>query len=176
MVEKGILKSDDRAELIDGWIVQKMPQNPPHVRAISRLTKQLARSLADDWDLRVQAPIALLRSRPEPDFAIVRGPDERFEDRHPRPTEIALLIEVGDSSFLTDRQHKLLLYAAAKIAEVWLVNLVDGRVEVYAEPKGGKAPAYRRRRDYGKGEEVPLVLEGREVARLSVSSLCLLKD
>jgi hypothetical protein len=174
MAELGIFGGDDRAELIEGLIVRKMTQNPPHPRAVTRLMKQLIPLLPKDWDLRVQGPIALARSRPEPDFAVVRGPDKRYADRHPRPAEIGLLIEVGDSSFLSDRRSKIPLYAAARIVEVWLVNLVEGQVEVYAHPRGGKSPAYREQRDYRAGEEVPLVIGGKELARLAVSDLCLL--
>ena len=30
MIETGILTENDRVELLDGWIVPKMPHNPPH--------------------------------------------------------------------------------------------------------------------------------------------------
>ncbi|MBY0522515.1 MAG: Uma2 family endonuclease [Gemmataceae bacterium] len=176
MAEVGIFRPDDRAELIEGWIVKKMGQHPPHARSIMRLNKQLLRLLSDEWELRVQMPIALAHSRPEPDVGIVRGPDGRYEDRHPRPAEIALLIEVGDSSLLADRRSKLPLYAAGKIVEVWLVNLVQGQIEVYTQPRGGRSAAFRQRQDYVPGQEVPLLLEGKEIARLSVSFLCLLED
>jgi hypothetical protein len=174
MAEMGILPGN--AELIEGWIVQKMTQHPPHIRALTRLTKRLVALLHESWDVRIQGPIALGASRPEPDCAVVRGPDTRFADRHPGGTEIALLIEIGDSTLLEDRRFKLPIYAAARVVEVWLINLVQGQVEIYTQPRGGRSPAYRQRRDYQPGEEVPLVLEGKEIARLSVSYLCLLED
>lgn len=173
MAEVGILGPDTHTELIEGWIVRKMTLNPPHVQAVMRLTKRLSQYLGNDWELLVQGPIALPRSRPEPDVALIRGPDTRYTHRHARPSEIGLLIEVGDSSFLSERQFKVPLYAAAKIAEVWLVNLVEDHVAVYTQPRGGKSPAYRQRREYRPGEEVPLVLEGKEIARCpSPTSVC----
>jgi len=176
MVENGILTADDKAELIEGWLVKKMTQNPPHPRAVSRLARQLFQFLSREWDIRIQGPIALARSRPEPDLTVSRGPDSRYARHHPRPADIGLLVEVGDATLLADRRSKVPLYAAGKIAEVWLVNLVQGQVEVYTQPRGGRSAVYRQRKEYRSGEEVPLILDGKEMARLSVSHLCLLDD
>jgi hypothetical protein len=116
--------------------------------------------------------LLLARSVPEPDFAIVRGPAKAYLKRHPRPADTGLLIEVADSSRLTDRREKGLWYAEARISEFWLINLVDGLVEVYTEPRAGKVPTYRQRHDYRKRDKVPLVLAGHEIGRLAVSDLC----
>lgn len=45
-----------------------------------------------------------------------------------------LLIEVADSSLDLDRRVKMPLYAAAGIAEVWLIDLANDAVEVYRDP------------------------------------------
>ncbi len=175
MVETGILGPDDRVELREGWIVEKVSHKPPRARCIGRLTKRLLPVLPEAWELRCQTPIALARSEPEPDFAIIRGPDERYASRHPRPDDIGLLIEVADSSRLGDRRYKGELYAKAKIGDYWIVNLVERIVEVYSQPKGGKTPAYRKRVDYRPGEQVPPRLDGAEIALLDVAALCLVK-
>jgi hypothetical protein len=41
MVEMGILTADDRVELLEGWIVPKMPHNPPHDGKVTRATRRL---------------------------------------------------------------------------------------------------------------------------------------
>jgi hypothetical protein len=76
---------------------------------------------------------------------------------------------------MTDRRIKGQWYAEARIPAFWLVNLVDGMVEVYTEPKGGRSPSYRQRRNYSPGEKVPLVLGGKEIACLAVKNLCPVK-
>jgi hypothetical protein len=172
MIELGILGPDDRAELIEGVIRTKMSRNPPHDGTLGIINTRLVRLLPDEWVLRNQSAVALARSEPEPDFAVVPGPDEKYLKRHPRAADVVLVIEVADSTRMSDRRYKGMLYAQAKIPEFWLVNLVEGCVEVYSQPKGGKSPAYSERRDYRKGESVPLILEGKELARLSVSDLC----
>jgi len=44
-------------------------------------------------------------------------------------------------------------------------------VEVYTQPKGGKAPAYRARRVYGPEESVPLIIAGQELGSIAVRDL-----
>jgi Uma2 family endonuclease len=136
----------------------------------------LLRILPIEWALRVQSALVLARGVPEPDLAVVTGPAEKYLKRHPRAADVHLLIEAADRSPMADRRIKGVWYAEAKIPEFWLINLVDGRVEVYTQPKGGKAPVYRQRRNYTAGEEVPPVLGGRPIARLPVSNLCPVKE
>ncbi len=169
--EIGVLTPKDRVELIEGWIVDKMTQNPPHMSTVTRINRVLARLLPDEWLLRVQGPIRLKTSEPEPDFAIVPGPDEKWDGRHPQPQDIALLIEVADTSLLDDRVMKGRLYAQAQIAEYWMVNLVHSRIEVYTQPKSGKNPGYRDRTDFELAKKIPLVLGRKKIAELPVRSL-----
>ncbi len=171
LVEVGILTDNDRVELLEGWIINKMPRKPPHDGTLTRMNRRLLRLLPDEWLLRVQSAVTLQTSEPEPDFAIVHGPEEVYFTRHPRPRDVGLIIDVADSTLLDDRRYKGQIYAPARIPAYWIINLVDAKVEVYTEPRGGKSPAYRRRHDYGPEEAVLLILRGSEIARLRVSEL-----
>src|SRR6516225_9817117 len=73
MIKAGILTGNDRVELLDGWIIEKMTYNPPHNAAMTRTNRRLSRLLPDQWLLLVQGAITLRFSEPEPDFAIVDG-------------------------------------------------------------------------------------------------------
>lgn len=171
MIEAGVLTSGDRVELIEGIVVQKMTQHPPHAVAIDYTQDAIRPLLSEGWRLREQKPIKLRDSEPEPDLVVVRGPLLRYETRHPGPPDIALLIEIADTSLEGDRQDKGRMYARARIPIYWIVNLIDRQVEVYTEPKGGKAPAYRRRTDYSIDSIVPLIIEGVEIGQVSVRDL-----
>jgi Uma2 family endonuclease len=171
LIETGILTDNDRVELLHGWVVEKMPQNPPHNITITRVNRRLLRVLPAEWLLQVQGAIVLRDSEPEPDFAILRGPEEAYFDRKPAPRDIALLIEVADSTLLQDRLHKALLYAQARIPQYWIINLGAARVEVYTQPRVGKSAGYRQQRDYGINDTVPLILAGHEIARIPVREL-----
>src|SRR5262249_53645273 len=159
MIQTGILTEYHRVELLEGVIVDKMPHNPPHDGTITRIQRRLARLLSDDWLIRVQSAITTKDSEPEPDIAIVKGPEDVYFTRHPGPRDIALLIEVADTTLEADRRDKGRTYARARIPVYWIINLNDRQVEVYTEPKGGKSPAYRRRCDYGTDAKVPLRIE-----------------
>jgi Uma2 family endonuclease len=171
MIRTGILTENHRVELLEGVIVDKMPHNPPHDGTITRIQRRLARQLSEDWLIRVQCSITTRDSEPEPDLAIVRGPEDVYFTRHPGPRDIALLIEVADSTLEYDRQNQARIYARARIPIYWIVNLNDWQIEVYTEPKGGKEPAYRRRTDYGIDAKVPLVIEGSDIGQVSVREL-----
>ncbi len=171
MIKAGILTADDRVELLDGWIIDKMTHNPPHNATITRANRRLSRLLPDQWLLLVQSAITLRTSEPEPDFAIVEGPDERYSRRKPLGREVRLIIEVADSTLLYDRHWKMRKYAQARIPEYWIINLVESCIEVYTEPKGGRAATYRKQKLYVVGQSVPLALDGQHIADIPVRDL-----
>jgi hypothetical protein len=50
----------------------------------------------------------------------------------------------------------------------WIVNLVDGRLEAFAHPSGAD---YADRRVFEPGDEVPVILDGKEIGRIAVRDL-----
>ena len=64
-------------------------------------------------------------------------------------------------------------YARAGLPVYWVVDLVNNRVEVYSEPHVGEdnGAGYGKREPFGPGTEIPLVLDGREVARVAAGDL-----
>jgi Uma2 family endonuclease len=172
MIDAGILTEDDPVELLDGCIVTKMPRNPPHDATIHVAGKVLNNVLPAGWDVQIQSAITTDDSEPEPDLTVVRGTPRDYMDHHPGAREIGTLIEVSDSSLDHDRTMKGASYARASIAVYWIINLCDRRVEVYTDPTGlGRQPMYRSRHDYGEDDTVPLVLNGREIARIPVREM-----
>lgn len=172
MIRAGILKEDDPFELLEGWLVPKMTPNPPHDLALVLAEDEIARRLPPAWFRRGQSAVTTADSEPEPDIAVVRGPKRLYAQHHPGPQDMALVVEVADSSLPRDRTTKCRLYARAGIPVYWIVNLPDTQVEVYTDPTGPDLnPCYRQRRDFSGAEEVPLVLDGREIGRIPVRDL-----
>ncbi len=171
MIAAGVLTEYDRVELLEGWIVDKMPQHPAHAGTISILLAKLQAKLPRGWIVRVQSPITLDDSEPEPDLAVVRGPEEKYLTVHPAPEDIAIVIEVADSTIEHDRSVKGRTHARARLPVYWIVNLVELKVEVYSQPRSGKTPAYRQREAFGVEFGVPLVVAGREAAGIPVRHL-----
>jgi Uma2 family endonuclease len=171
MIDHGILGPQNRVELLEGWIVGKMPHKPPHDGTIGRINRRLMRLLPDEWLLRVQSAITLRDSEPEPDLVVTRGPEEIYFKRHPMPGDIALVIEVADSSLIRDREVKIQIYARARIPLYWIVDISAALLHVYRLPRGGKSPGYREHVQLDKSAMLPLVLGGVEVTQVSVRDL-----
>ena len=171
MGETGVLTEHDRVELLEGWIVPKMNHNPRHDATVDQGDELISERLPSPWRVRVQSAVTLEDSEPEPDLAVVLGPAMRYRRRHPGPADIALLVEVSDTTLPRDR-IKCRIYARAGVAVYWIVNLLDSVVECYTDPSGPtESPGYGRRTDFGLNDSAPLVIEGAEVARISVREL-----
>ncbi|MEO2091901.1 MAG: Uma2 family endonuclease [Gemmataceae bacterium] len=172
LIDTGILTDEDRVELLEGHLVMKMPANPPHDAAMTALDYFLQRMLPVGYLVRCQHGSDFPDSRPEPDIAVVRGDLRSFRVRHPEQAEMALVIEVSDSSLARDRLDKGRIYARASIPEYWVVNLVDRQIEVYTDPTGPvTAPVYRRRQDHPPGASVPVTLDGGVAGTVAVSEV-----
>jgi Uma2 family endonuclease len=152
MGETGILKEEDRVELIEGEIIEMSPIGRRHAACVGRLTSLLSRLLTEKAIVWVQNPIVLDDySEPQPDVALLRRRDDFYERSLPAPADVLLIVEVADTTLEYDRQIKLPLYARAGIAEVWLVNLMDEQVGIYTQPAGG---AYQVERQAKRGETI----------------------
>jgi Uma2 family endonuclease len=171
MTELGFLTPEDRVELLEGWIADKMTQHPPHASCIDLVADALRAVLPPEWILRDQKPLRAGDSVPEPDVAVVRGPRRRYVKSHPVPEDVATVIELADTTLEDDRVRKGRIYARARIPVYWIINLPEGKVEVYTHPRGGKIPSYRQTRDYAPDAELPLVVAGREIGRVAVRDL-----
>jgi Uma2 family endonuclease len=172
LIQMCVLSEDDPVELLEGWIVPKMPRNPPHDGTIGLLQEVLRSQLPAGWCLRIQSAITLSDSEPEPDLVLAAGTPRQYMTRHPVPQDIALVIEVADSSLGRDRYDKGRIYAREDLPVYWIVNLVDGWIEVYTAPSGVcPAPGYQQRQDYRSSDTVPLVLAGQTVGQIAVHEL-----
>ena len=172
MIQTGILAEGEPIELLEGYLVNKMPHNPPHWLAVQWLGKRLHRLDLPGWVVVSQLSITLSTSEPEPDGALARGDDRTYMNRHPGPADLGLVIEVADSSLAMDRGHMARIYAREGIPVYWIVNVLDRQLEVYTDPgPATDPPAYRTRTDYHPGDTVPIVLDGATVASIAVSDL-----
>lgn len=148
MVRAGILRGDERIELIEGQIVEMHAQGTRHIWAVSRVTRTFARR--DDVVVTSQSTFEIDgRSGPEPDVTVLRA--DTSQHRRPSAETALLVIEVADTSLNYDRNVKAPLYARAGVPEYWIVDLNGERIEVYSEHSEA---GYRARRLYLRGESV----------------------
>ncbi|MBI5755402.1 MAG: Uma2 family endonuclease [Nitrospirae bacterium] len=136
LISDGILREDDRVELIEGRIVDMTPIGSRHSAVVNRLNDLLTQKLQRRVIVSVQNPIQLLQeqSEPEPDITLLKYREDFYSDELPKGDDILLIIEVADTSLEYDRETKIHMYAKAKIQEVWLVNLLENCIEIYSSP------------------------------------------
>jgi Uma2 family endonuclease len=132
LAESGILREEERVELIEGDIVPMVPIGPEHATQTLGLYERVRRLFGKGYHVRIQCPLALGESEPVPDIAVVKG--KLTDYKHAHPTHAVLVIEVAQSSLPYDRTVKTSLYAKAGIPEYWILDLEHRQLEVYREP------------------------------------------
>ena len=138
MGEAGILRAGERVELIGGAVLKMSPIGDSHRLTLNRLTRLLTARFPEPFVVQIQATMALgTFDGPEPDAIVFRDAGDAY-GRVADPLKVALVIEVADSSLRFDRTVKAPLYARYRVAEYWIVNLVDDRIETYSEPVEGE--------------------------------------
>ena len=172
MIDAGVVTDDDLIELLEGWLVPKMPKNPGHRIATRHLRKALEKLLPAGWEVESQEPITTTDSEPEPDVGVAREGAFDNKERHPNATETGLIIEIADSTLARDRGMKKRIYARAAVPVYWIVNLPDRCIEVYTNPTGpAEKPDYRHQQIYGANDVVPILLDGAEIGQLEVKAV-----
>lgn len=151
MAETGILRPNERVELIRGLVRRMSPKSRAHVVAATRLHQHLVRALAGRAAVFKEDPLKLipLDSEPEPDIVAISSPEiEAYGTEGSRPL---LVIEVAASSLRYDLNAKADLYAEAEVPEYWVLNLVDRELVVFRSAHEG---VYRERTHYHAGDRV----------------------
>jgi Uma2 family endonuclease len=137
MFERGILKENERLELLGGEIRVMQPTGKRHMGMTNRFSHMMNNLLVGKAIVSTQNAISLtLEDAPQPDVAILRYRDDFYFDKEATTEDALLIIEIADTTLEYDRTEKLTKYAEAGIREVWIVNLKDNVIEVYREPGG----------------------------------------
>jgi Uma2 family endonuclease len=133
LVASGVFGPGDRVELLEGEIIEITPEKSRHAATVDLVLEALRSAFGAFHMVRVQHPLAVSgTSEPQPDLAVVPGSARDYVDEH--PTSAVLVVEVSDTSLEYDRGKKALVYARAGLAEYWIVNLVEGAMEVHRDP------------------------------------------
>jgi Uma2 family endonuclease len=152
MAEDGLFARDERVELIEGEIVEKMVIKNPHAAGVRRLNALFHRAVGGRAVVDAQNPVRLGDwSEPEPDIKILAWRDDFYAGAAPVAEDVLLLVEVADSSVEYDRRIKMPLYARHGIRESWILNLPEGTLEVH---RGPGPDGYREVRHLRRGDSI----------------------
>ena len=154
MIEYGILTSDDKVELLNGIIIEKMPKGIKHAAVNDRVADVFREKLGNRAVIRNRNPIVLDDyAEPEPNLVLAKPPREIYSERHPTPEDILLIIEISDSTLGCDRVTKCLAYAKAGIQQYIVFNLQDDSLEDYRNPA---TDGYRFKQTYQNSDKFNL--------------------
>jgi Uma2 family endonuclease len=135
MIELGILTKDDHVELINGEIIAMAAIGSHHSGCTNKSSQFFNKRLSARVIVSTQNPIALEDgTEPEPDIALLIPRDDFYAKGHPTPADIFFVLEIADTSFLYDKEVKLMKYARASIAEAWLLNLNQDEILACRDP------------------------------------------
>jgi Uma2 family endonuclease len=170
IIRSGALEDPNRVELIDGYMVDKMAKNPEYSFSATATHQAFVDRLPAGWLARKEEPVRIpAYNEPEPEIAVVRGINTDYRHRVPEPADVAMLVEVSDSTLAQNRGVKLAAYAKDGIPVYWIVNLVDRQVEVYT--RAVKAGRYRSRKDYKPGQQILVVIDGQQLPPIAVDDI-----
>ncbi len=169
MIDERTISEDERVELVEGLVVSRPRRSRPCITAGNKGLRLLWRMIPPGWHVARDVPIlASDWSRPEPDLAVIRGVVDDYEDREATADDTALVAEISESNLAADRTDMARVYALAGIPVYWVINLVDGQVEVYSDPR---RDGYQSHQVLTRGHDLPVVVDGVESAWIAVADL-----
>jgi Uma2 family endonuclease len=132
----GIFAPDEKLELIEGEILTMSPVGSQHSVTVLRTFQFLVQAFGKDYHINIQEPITLSdMTEPEPDVIVAIGESGLYEDHHPTPAELRLVVEVSDTTLVFDKTRKAALYNTCGVPEYWIVNLPLRQIEVFRDPR-----------------------------------------
>jgi len=140
-LENSGLLAGQHLELIGGELLDKMGKNRPHVNATTRLRLWMEQVFGAEF-VACEAPVEVAPgdqslSEPEPDLIALKRSADPFSLTTPVASDIALVVEVSDSSLNVDLTIKSRLYARAGVVDYWVLDLNGRRLIVHRDPEGG---------------------------------------
>ncbi|MEM8895669.1 MAG: Uma2 family endonuclease [Bacteroidota bacterium] len=170
MAEVGILKPEDRVELINGEIIEMSPIGSKHAAYLSRITAAIwgtiLEKFPDQFSLRIQDPIVLGdKSEPEPYLVVVSRKDDYYLSAHPNASDSKLVIEVSDTTLDYDLTSKARLYAKAEIANYWVIDIEANTINQFTQPSNSH---YQERKSLALGDKIDFLGIEIEVSSLLI--------
>ena len=171
MVESEVFTREDRVELWDGKVYEKMAKVRPHNIASALFIEALGGIKPSGWSLNAEESVSLNSRRVTlPDIVLIRGGPRDYSDQNPPGRDVGLLVELSYSTLKGDKGRKLEGYAKAGVLQYWIANLVHGELLVHRDPVPDES-RHATAEIYRHGDFVSLFLDGVDIGRIAVSDL-----
>ena len=157
MSEAGLFDGG-RVEFIDGEVLDVTAQKDPHTFGVTRATRWCFTTFPEtDYWVRIQSTLLTAGSAPDPDLAVMGSP-EAGTGEYAAADRAVLVIEVSDSTLLSDTTTKMSLYASAGVKDYWVLSIPDRVLIVHRQPVPSAASkhgfAYAEVRRFAAGASV----------------------
>jgi Uma2 family endonuclease len=139
MIEAGIIREDEKFELVEGEIVMMASKGIAHELIKSAMNIAVVRALPDHLTMGVEVTLRLTDTvMLEPDIAVFpKDLLTRSSTGFARlePGEAQLVIEVATSSLVYDKGLKARLYARHRVRELWVIDANERTTFVHTGPR-----------------------------------------
>ncbi len=133
MVEAGVIRPDERLELIGGELHEMSPKGARHEWLKTGLNRYFGKLCPEHVNFTQEAGWHIDEfTYLEPDFLFYPA-SLRIEEV--KPSDALLVIEIADSSYNFDLGGKALLYASLGVREYWVIDAVKRETHVHLMPK-----------------------------------------
>jgi Uma2 family endonuclease len=153
----------ERTELLEGIVLEKMGKSSVHTWTVGFLEEWIRAHLPDHLYLRVEQPLTMGESEPEPDLALIEGHRGLFRELH--PTSAILVVEVAITTIELDRA-KAEIYARDGVPQYLLVLPKQQQLQVYDGLSEGRYQSLRT-----ATKEDSIVMNGLNDATLALANL-----
>jgi Uma2 family endonuclease len=135
------LWDQQRLELVEGELINKMGKNRPHTVTLIVVRDWLiavfgGQHVETETSIDV-APQDNPTSEPQPDIIVLARPSREFPKNNPQPTDLRLVVEISDSTVGFDLKTKSALYARAGIIDYWVFDIPARRLIVHRDVHQG---------------------------------------
>ena len=133
--DANVFDDPSRLELIQGRIIEKVPQDPIHRAMRVRLGRQFRTAFANGLVVIEECPVRLAYDTELiADVVAAYGEESDFDARHPVGEDIAVLVEVANTTTASDLGEKAMQYAQSKVNDYWAVSVKEKAIAVHSEP------------------------------------------
>ena len=154
LADAGAFTAFVKAELIEGELRVVNAVHSRHARVHAMLTVEIGialKAMASPLILLATPSVELgVDSVPEPDLALVR----RVAGKVIAGADVALAVEISDTTLEEDLGRKMRLYATHGVPEYWVADVEAGVLHQFWSPR---ADSYGERREVALGMQVEAV-------------------
>jgi Uma2 family endonuclease len=135
MVDAGILRFDDRVELIEGEIIEMSPIGNRHAACVDRASELFTLAFKGRAIVSIQNPLRLNEyNEPQSGIVLLKRREDYYATRSRTPEDTFLVVEVSDATLPYDTGVKVPMYARAGVPETWIENLTEDLLLVFRDP------------------------------------------